>query len=99
MIGSNALVAFRQRSSLGVILVAVGAPAGALAISLGAPEMTVYYLAFGLASLLTIAGLARAQANTDPGQRVTTALLVEHQEELRRRLTNLLAARGVEVHA
>lgn len=99
MTGSNALVAFRQRASLGLILMAVGAPAGALAINLGAPEMIVYYLAFGLAGLLTIAGLTRAQPKTDLGQPVTTALLVEDQEELRRRLTKLLAARGVKVHA
>lgn len=98
------LPAFRVRSAIGLVLLLIGAPLGTLAISRGAPETLVYYLSFAIAACATIAwmsleGTRSLRASTDHAPPLTSVLLVEKEDILRRTIAERCLARGLHVHA
>jgi CheY-like chemotaxis protein len=92
-----------DRTLIGLILVAVGAPLAAICISAGAPETAVYFLAFGLAGVIAFAWLSRSQGKSalsaDSTSTLHSVLLVEQEESLRRYITELFRARNILVHS
>jgi CheY-like chemotaxis protein len=97
MTSSIALELARNRTTLGLALVVIGAPIGAAAISIGAPETAVYYGAFFLAAVATVGWLSRSRP-TPVGHSIRgRALIVEDEEYLRNIIVNMLTVCGMHV--